>query len=39
MSNSNENSYGDEFKINDFHCKVASMIHGKVDSYLKMNPN
>lgn len=39
MSNSNENSDGDEFKINDFNCKVASMIHSKVDSYLKMNRN
>lgn len=37
MYNFNENS--DEFKISDFHCKVASMIHEKVDSYLNMNHN
>lgn len=35
MSNSNENSNGDAFKVNDFHCKVASMMHSKVDSYQK----
>jgi radical SAM protein with 4Fe4S-binding SPASM domain len=33
MSNSNENSDGDAFRVNDFHCKVASMIHSKVISY------
>lgn len=37
MSNSNENSDGDPFRINDFHCKVASMIHSKVDSFLNQN--
>ena len=30
MSNSNENN--DAFTVNEFHCKVASMIHSKVDS-------
>lgn len=34
MSNSNENSNGDPFRINDYHCKVAAMIHDKVNSYL-----
>ncbi len=34
MSNSNENKDGDPFLINDYHCKVAAMIHRKVDSYL-----
>lgn len=37
MCNSNENSDGDPFRINDFHCKVASMIHSKVDSFLNQN--
>lgn len=35
MSNSNENEDGDEFRINSFHCDVASMIHNKIRSYLK----
>ncbi len=35
MYNSNENN--DEFKISDFHCKVASIIHAKVNSSLNMN--
>lgn len=34
MCNSNENSDGDAFRVNDFHCKVSSMIHSKVDSFL-----
>ncbi|MBD5556804.1 MAG: radical SAM protein [Roseburia sp.] len=34
MCNSNENNDGDAFRINDFHCKVASMIHSKVDMFL-----
>ena len=34
MSNSNENIDGDEFKINDYHCQVAAMIHSTVDSYI-----
>lgn len=33
MSNSNENSDGDAFRIHDFHCSVAAMIHKKVDEY------
>ena len=37
MSNSNENSDGDAFKINDYHCKVAAMMHSKVDSYMNLN--
>lgn len=37
MSNANENPDGDYFKINEFHCKVASLIHSKVDSYLEEN--
>lgn len=35
MSNSNEDSDGDMFRIHEFHCKVASMMHSKVDSYFK----
>lgn len=35
MSNSNENSDGDAFKINEYHCRVASMIHNKVDAYFQ----
>lgn len=35
MSNSNEN--GDAFTVNEFHCKVASMIHSKVDSFSNIN--
>lgn len=31
MSNSNENADGDPFKINDYHCEVAAMIHEKVN--------
>lgn len=34
MNNSNENYDGDAFKVNVFHCKVASIIHHKVESYL-----
>ena len=33
MSNSNENSDADAFKINEYHCEVASLIHKKVRSY------
>lgn len=33
MSNSNENKDASVFKIDDFHCKVASLLHKKVDSY------
>ena len=36
MSNSNENSDGDAFKVNDFHCKVASMMRFRVDSYQNL---
>lgn len=34
MSNSNENSDGNEFQINDFHCKVAEIKHNKIRDYL-----
>lgn len=34
MSNSNESSNKDPFMISDYHCKVASMIHDKVNSYF-----
>ncbi len=33
MSNSNENQDGDAFKIQNFHCSVAKIIHTKVDAY------
>lgn len=33
MCNSNEN--GDAMKINDFHCKIASKMHSKVNEYIK----
>lgn len=36
MSNANENSDGDIFKIEEYHCQVASLIHKKVDSYFFM---
>lgn len=35
MSNSNESSDGNPFAINNYHCKVAAMIHRKVDSFLE----
>lgn len=35
MSNSNENPDGNAFEINDFHCDVASLLHTKIDSYIK----
>lgn len=34
MSNSNENSDADAFRINEYHCYVAALIHKKVNSYL-----
>lgn len=34
MSNSNENSDADAFRINEYHCNVAALIHKKIDSYL-----
>lgn len=34
MSNSNENSDADAFKINEYHCDVAKLIHHKINSYL-----
>lgn len=33
MKNANENESGDIFKINNFHCNVAAMIHGKVEEW------
>ena len=35
MKNANENADGDIFRINDFHCKVAEMIHAKIDKLLE----
>lgn len=35
MSNSNENIDGDAFKIDEYHCKVAAMLHSTVDSYIR----
>lgn len=35
MSNANENSDGNPFRIDTFHCKVASAIHHTVDQFLK----
>ena len=34
MKNSNEDSKGNMFCINEYHCKVASMIRAKVESYI-----
>lgn len=36
MCNSNENRDGDPFVVNEYHCKVASMTHLKVNSMLNM---
>lgn len=36
MSNSNENADGDPFRIDDYHCKVAAMIHKKVDFQMNI---
>ncbi|WP_346682029.1 radical SAM protein [Megasphaera stantonii] len=35
MWNSNENSDGDPFKINEYRCEVAAMLHCKIDTYLQ----
>ena len=35
MSNANENPDGNMFRVSDFQCEVASMIHSKVEEYLK----
>lgn len=35
MSNSNEDRNGDAFKVNKFHCQVASLLHAKVDSFTR----
>lgn len=35
MKNSNENVDGDIFQINNFHCKVAEMIHAKIDAWIE----
>lgn len=37
MSNSNENSDADAFRINEYHCDVAALLHKKVNSYLEEN--
>ena len=34
MCNANENSDSDAFRIDDFHCKVAALIHNKVEANL-----
>lgn len=35
MSNSNENADGDAYRISDYHCQVAALIHNKVDEYFQ----
>ena len=35
MSNSNENKDADAFRINEYHCDVAALIHKKINAYLK----
>ncbi len=35
MKNANENIDGDIFRIPDYHCDVAKMIHSKVDAWLE----
>jgi len=35
MWNSNENSDGDPFRINEYRCRVAAMTHNKVDRILQ----
>ena len=39
MWNSNENIDGNPFKINDYRCKVAAIIHSKVDKALQEIPS
>ena len=34
MSNSNENKDGDAFRISEFHCRVAALLHRQVDDYV-----
>ena len=34
MSNSNESRDADAFRINEYHCDVAALIHKRVNSYL-----
>lgn len=34
MSNSNENSDADAFRINEYHCDVAALIHKKINTYV-----
>lgn len=34
MSNSNESRTADSFKIDGFHCQVASLLHKKIDAYV-----
>lgn len=36
MSNANENPNGDIFKIEEYHCQVASLIHRKIDGHLSL---
>lgn len=38
MCNANENPDGDVFRINDFHCKAAAIIHSKVDAFFRKAP-
>lgn len=35
MRNANENSEGNVFLINDFNCKVASIVHRKVEEFSR----
>lgn len=35
MWNSNENSDGDPFRINEYRCNVAAITHSKVDKFLQ----
>lgn len=35
MSNSNENDDGDAYRISNYHCQVAALIHDKVDEYYR----
>lgn len=35
MTNANENTDSDMFRVSEFQCEVASMIHSKVEEYLK----
>ena len=38
MSNANEDKGADPFRIGAYHCKVASLLHRKVELYERGNP-